>query len=109
MDKIIKRRSLEVMFFLLFILIPVTLQAEPNSTADPQQSRVATVSTIELPSSTKGEVAPRKVKSPSTSDKTPEQKFMRMVLKSPRVKDLDFDKLLPDCNKYTRPCFSMPW
>ena len=97
------------MFFLLFILIPVTVQADPNNTADPQQSRVATVITIELPSSTKGEVPPRKAKSPSTADKTPEQKFMRILLKSPRVKDLDLDKPLPDCNKYTRPCFSMPW
>ncbi len=109
MDNTIKRRSLEVMFFFLFILIPVTVQADPNNTADPQLIRVAKVITIEIPSSAKGEVPPRKAKSPSTPNETPEQKFMRAVLETPRARDLDSGKPLPDCNKYTRPCFSISW
>ncbi len=103
MDKLTNTHSLEVMFFLLFILIPVTVQA------DPQQTRMAKVITIELPSSAKGEVPPPQAKSPSTPNDTPEQKLMRIVLKTPRVGDLDSDKPLPECNKYTRPCFSISW
>ena len=109
MDYTIKRRSLEVMFFFLFISIPVSVQAEPNNAADPQQGRVVEVFTIELPSSAKGEAPPRMAKSPSTPDETPEREFMRNVLKTPRARDLDLDKPLPDCNKYTRPCFSISW
>ncbi len=109
MDKLTNTHSLEVMFFLLFILIPVTVHADPNSTADPQQTRMAKVITIELPSSAKGEVPPPQAKTPSTPNETPEQQLMRIVLKTPRVGDLGSDKPLPECNKYTRPCFSISW
>ena len=82
MDKLTNTHSLEVMFFLLFILIPVTVHADPNSTADPQQTRMAKVITIELPSSAKGEVPPPQAKTPSTTNETPEQQLKELNSKS---------------------------
>ncbi len=81
----------------------MTVQADPNTTVDPQQSRVGKHITIELPPSAKAEALSLKAKSPSTPDESPEQRFMRIVQKTPLTKGVQTSSF---CNQYTKPCFS---
>ncbi len=106
MDKIIRRCSLRIMFPLLFLLLPLTVQAGPRGNDGPQQNRETIVIRLELPLPTKGEVPPETEKSPSTSTKTFEQRIMRVQQVTPRTRELDLITTSSTCNQYTRPCFS---
>lgn len=106
MDKIIRRCSLQIMFPLLFILLPLTVQADPRGNADPQQNRETIVIRLELPLPTKGEVPAETEKSPSTSTETFEQRIMRVQQVTLRTRELNLITTSSTCNQYTRPCFS---
>ena len=106
MDKIIRRCSLRIMFPLLFLLLPLTVQAGPRGNDGPQQNRETKVIRLELPLPTKGEVPPETEKSPSTSTETFEQRISRVQQVTPRTRELDLITTSSTCNQYTLLCFS---
>ncbi len=99
MGKTNKRNSLVIMALFLFTSLPLTVQADPTGMAGEEQSKIIKVIRIELPTSTKN-----KATSPSTPKETPEQRFMRIVLQTPR--SVDLVRASSSCNEYTKPCLS---
>ena len=99
MGKTNKRHSLVVMALFLFTSLPLTVQADPTDMAGEKQSEILKVIRIELPTSAKSGAT-----SASTPKETPKQRFMRIVLRTPRSEDLV--RASSSCNEYTKPCLS---